>query len=293
MAEIRDLQTTRIPAATADERVTSFLKSVYGWMFVGLLVTAGVAVFIASQEQLVRAIVTTRFLFLALVIGQLGLVYWISARVATLRPSTAATLFIVYAATNGITFSVILLAFTGASIASAFLTTAGMFGALALYGTLTKRSLVGLGQFAFMGLIGIVIASLVGLLLAKRHAAIPDLRVRCHRLHGLDCVRRAEAQGDGARGRGPANGLVRDQRRALAVPRFRESVPDDPAALRRPSLSLRARPERIDRDGQRPSEMQLGLDFRDERRADRRVRGARRVNVVPEHETREARRAAC
>jgi hypothetical protein len=132
-------------------------------MFVGLLVTAGVAVFIASQEQLVRAIVTTRFLFLALVIGQLGLVYWISARVATLRPSTAATLFVVYAATNGITFSVILLAFTGASIASAFFTTAGMFGALALYGTVTKRSLVGLGQFAFMGLIGIVIASLVGL----------------------------------------------------------------------------------------------------------------------------------
>jgi len=132
-------------------------------MFVGLLVTAGVAVFIASQEQLVRAIVGTRFLFLALVLGQLGLVYWISARAATLRPSTAATLFLVYAATNGITFSVVLLAFTGASIASAFLTTAGMFGALALYGTVTKRSLVGLGQFAFMGLIGIVIASLVGL----------------------------------------------------------------------------------------------------------------------------------
>jgi FtsH-binding integral membrane protein len=132
-------------------------------MFVGLLVTAGVAVFIASQEQLVRAIVTTRFLFLGLVLAQLGLVFWISARVATLRPSTAATLFVVYAATNGITFSVILLAFTGASIASAFLTTAGMFGALALYGTLTKRSLVGLGQFAFMGLVGIVIASLVGL----------------------------------------------------------------------------------------------------------------------------------
>jgi len=163
MAEIRDLQTTRTPTATADERVASFLRSVYGWMCVGLLVTAGVAVFIASQEQLVRAIVATRFLFLVLVLAQLGLVFWISARVATLRPSTAATLFLVYAATNGITFSVILLAFTGASIASAFFTTAGMFGALAIYGTLTKRSLVGLGQFAFMGLVGIVIASLVGL----------------------------------------------------------------------------------------------------------------------------------
>jgi hypothetical protein len=163
MAEMRDLRATQSSAAVADERITSFLKAVYGWMFVGLLVTAGVAVFVASEPTLVRAIVTNRLLFLGLVIAQLGLVYWISARVATLKPSTSATLFLVYAATNGITFSVVLLAFTGASIASAFLTTAGMFGALALYGTLTKRSLVGLGQFAFMGLIGIVIASLVGL----------------------------------------------------------------------------------------------------------------------------------
>jgi FtsH-binding integral membrane protein len=131
-------------------------------MFVGLLVTAGVAMFIASQEELVRAIVTTRFLFLVLVLAQLGLVYWVSARVATLSPTAARSLFLIYAASNGITFSVILLVFTGASIASAFVTTAGMFGALALYGTLTKRSLVGLGQFAFMGLIGILIASVVG-----------------------------------------------------------------------------------------------------------------------------------
>jgi hypothetical protein len=163
MAEMRDLRATQSSAAVADERITSFLKAVYGWMFVGLLVTAGVAVFVASEPTLVRAIVTNRLLFLGLVIAQLGLVYWISARVATLKASTSATLFLVYAATNGITFSVVLLAFTGASIASAFITTAGMFGALALYGTVTKRSLVGLGQFAFMGLIGIVIASLVGL----------------------------------------------------------------------------------------------------------------------------------
>jgi hypothetical protein len=155
----------RTPDATAatDERVTSFLKAVYGWMFVGLAVTAGVALFVASQPALVQAIVTNRLLFLGLVLAQLGLVYWISARASTLKPSTSASLFLVYAATNGITFSVILLAFTGASIASAFITTAGMFGALALYGTLTKRSLAGLGQFAFMGLVGIVIASVVGL----------------------------------------------------------------------------------------------------------------------------------
>jgi FtsH-binding integral membrane protein len=163
MAELRDLQTVRTPAAVADERITSFLKAVYGWMFVGLSVTAGVALFVASQPALVQAIVASRFLFLALVMAQLGLVYWISARAGSLKPSTSAALFLGYSAMNGITFSLILLAFARESIASAFITTAGMFGALALFGTLTKRSLVGLGQFAFMGLIGIVIASLVGL----------------------------------------------------------------------------------------------------------------------------------
>jgi FtsH-binding integral membrane protein len=163
MADIRDLQAARTPAAVADERITSFLKAVYGWMFVGLSVTAGVALFVASQPALVQAIVTSRFLFLALVIAQLGLVYWISARASSLSSSTSAALFLVYSAMNGITFSLILLAFTRESIASAFIATAGMFGALALFGTFTKRSLVGLGQFAFMGLVGIVIASVVGL----------------------------------------------------------------------------------------------------------------------------------
>ncbi len=167
MADNRFFEPVRLDsgttAASADERVTSFLKRVYGWMFVGLSVTAGVALFVASQPALVQAVARTGFLFFALVIAQIGLVVWISARVNSLAPRTAAGLFLLYSALNGVTFAVILLAYTGESIASAFITTAGMFGALALYGSMTKRSLVGLGQFAFMGLIGIVIASLVGL----------------------------------------------------------------------------------------------------------------------------------
>src|SRR6185295_2918513 len=149
--------------ASADERVTAFLRRVYGWMFVGLLVTAGVALFVSGQPALVQAIARTGFLFFGLIIAQLGLVWWISARQATLAPSTAAGLFLLYAALNGVIFCMILLAYTGESIATAFLTTAGMFGALAVFGTVTKRNLAGVGQFAFMGLIGIVIASLIGI----------------------------------------------------------------------------------------------------------------------------------
>jgi FtsH-binding integral membrane protein len=150
-------------AATTDERVSSFLRNVYYWMFLGLAVTAGVAWFVGTQPALMQAIGSNGIVFFGLIIAQLGLVVWLSARVSTLAPGKAAALFLLYSALNGVTFAFILLAYAATSVASAFVTTAAMFGALALYGTVTKRSLAGIGQFAFMGLVGIVIASIVGL----------------------------------------------------------------------------------------------------------------------------------
>jgi len=147
-----------------DERVSAFLSRVYGWMFVGLLITAGTAVAIASSPGLIEAIfVNGRLIFWAVVIAQLGVVFYLSARVNRLAPLTAAGLFMFYSALVGVTSSVILLVFTGASIVSTFIVTAGMFGATAVFGTLTKRSLAGVGQFMFMGLIGLILASIVGL----------------------------------------------------------------------------------------------------------------------------------
>jgi uncharacterized protein len=150
-------------AVAVDERVSSFLRNVYYWMFVGLAVTAGVAWFVGSQPAIMQAIAGSGFGLILLIVAQLGLVFWISARVNTLAPGKAATLFLIYAALNGVMFSFILMAYAKTSVASAFVTTAAMFGALAVYGTVTKRSLTGIGQFAFMGLVGIVIASIVGL----------------------------------------------------------------------------------------------------------------------------------
>src|ERR1043165_4182264 len=98
-----------------------------------------------------------------LLFGQLGLVLFLSARVSKMSPTTAGALFILYSATVGITTSVILLVYTGASIVSTFVITAGMFGTLALFGTFTKRSLAGVGQFMFMGLIGLILAMVVNL----------------------------------------------------------------------------------------------------------------------------------
>lgn len=150
-------------ADVRDERVGAFLSKVYGWMFFGLLVTAVTAYGVASSPAIIEIIFSNRLVFWALLIAQLGLVFYLSARVDKIAPTTAAGLFIMYATLTGVTSSVILLLYTGASITSTFIITAGMFGATAVFGTVTKRSLAGLGQFLFMGLIGLILASIVGI----------------------------------------------------------------------------------------------------------------------------------
>jgi FtsH-binding integral membrane protein len=150
------------PTQTA-ERVSAFLWKVYGWMALGLGVTALVAVAVAGSPELLRVLVLNRLVFFALIIGELGLVFFLSARATSMAPATAAGVFLLYSALNGVTLSVILLAYTGESISSTFVVTAGMFGALALFGTMTKRSLAGVGQFMMMGLIGLILASIVGI----------------------------------------------------------------------------------------------------------------------------------
>jgi FtsH-binding integral membrane protein len=154
---------TFVSSYAVAERVNPFLRAVYGWMCVGLILTALTATFVASSSTLVTAVVTNRLLFWGLVIAQLGIVFVLSARVQQLAPSTASLLFICYSALTGVTLSVVLLVFTGESIATTFVVTAGMFGALAFYGAVTRRDLTGFGSFLFMGLVGLILASIVGL----------------------------------------------------------------------------------------------------------------------------------
>jgi len=144
------------------EQVTAFLRKVYGWMCLGLAITTIVALGVQSTPSLQRAIFANPILFFGLVIAELVMVFSLAARAHKLAPTTAAALFVVYSALNGATLSVIFMAYAGATIATTFLVTAGMFGALALFGTTTKRSLAGVGQFVFMGLIGLLLAMVVG-----------------------------------------------------------------------------------------------------------------------------------
>ena len=156
-------QQSYVPVSVSDERVTSFLAKVYLWMFGGLLVTAGTAFFLVSSPALIEAIVLNRILYLAILFAPIGLVLYAQARVDTISPATAAILFLIYSASVGVTVSLILLIYTATSVASTFIITAGMFGTMAVFGTVTKRSLAGVGQFMFMGLIGLILAMIVNI----------------------------------------------------------------------------------------------------------------------------------
>jgi uncharacterized protein len=156
-------QSSYVSADIRDVRVTAFLSKVYGWMFLGLLITAATALGVASSPLLIETLILNRVLFWILLFAQLGLVFYLSARVEKMAPTTAAGLFLLYSALVGVTSSVMLLIYTGASIVSAFVVTAGMFGALAVFGTVTKKNLAGVGQFMFMGLIGLILAMVVGM----------------------------------------------------------------------------------------------------------------------------------
>jgi len=144
-------------------QINEFIRSVYNWMAIGLGLTGFVAFYVSNSEAMMRLIIGNQIVFFGLIIGELALVFSISARVNKMQASTATSLFLLYAALNGATLSTIFLIYTRSSITSTFFICAATFVASSIFGMVTKRDLTSMGQFMFMGLIGIVIASVVNL----------------------------------------------------------------------------------------------------------------------------------
>ena len=157
------MQTLPAQQTQAQIQVNEFIRSVYNWMAIGLGITGLVAFYISNSETMLRLIFGNQLIFFGLIIGELALVFSISARVHKMQASTATSLFMLYAALNGATLSAIFLVYTRSSITSTFFICAATFIAASIYGMVTKRDLTSVGQFLFMGLIGIVIASVVNL----------------------------------------------------------------------------------------------------------------------------------
>jgi len=144
----------------ADVSAQSFMSRVFMWMTAGLGVTAATAVFTASTPAVFSAAMTWS---LPLILLQLGLVLVLSGLAPRLSAAVAGALFLVYSALTGLTLSWIFYRYHLGSVATAFAISGGTFGALSLYGTVTKKDLSAWGTFLFMGLVGILIAGVVNI----------------------------------------------------------------------------------------------------------------------------------
>lgn len=142
---------------------STFINKVYSWMALALAITGFVAMRAASSEALMSLVFSNQLIFFAILIGQVGLVIWLSRSIENMPVNKAITLFLLYSALNGLTFSIFFLVYTAASIASTFFITAGTFGVMSAYGYFTKSDLSSWGNILFMALIGIIIASIVNI----------------------------------------------------------------------------------------------------------------------------------
>jgi uncharacterized protein len=160
----RDQQPAWVSASTAetDVKVRDFIRSVYAWMFAGLLVTAAAAVAVVSYEPLQRLIFGTPLRWVVF-LAPIGLSLFLGFRILKMSAATAAVTFMVFSALMGLSLSSIFLVYTAGAIYQAFFTAAGMFGAMSVYGMVTKRDLTSWGSFFFMGLIGIIICSVINI----------------------------------------------------------------------------------------------------------------------------------
>jgi uncharacterized protein len=159
--EIVSNPTSTITQAEAETQ--RFMTKVYGWMSVALAVTGLVAIYVASTPSLVEIIFGNRILFWGLIIGEIFMVGAMVGWVQKMSANTATLLFFGYAMVNGLTLSSIFLIYTAGSIASTFFITAGTFGVMSFYGYTTKSDLTKWKNILFMGVIGLVIASIVNI----------------------------------------------------------------------------------------------------------------------------------
>ena len=141
----------------------ALMSKVYLWMTLALVVTGMTAYYVASSPAILYAIVSNQIAFWGLFIGELVLVFVLSSRIMSLSFVTASLMFVIYSIMNGVFFSFILLAYTEQSIATTFLITAGTFGAMSLFGFVTKRDLSTMGRILFMLLIGLISATVVNI----------------------------------------------------------------------------------------------------------------------------------
>ncbi|MBS1517312.1 MAG: Bax inhibitor-1/YccA family protein [Bacteroidetes bacterium] len=156
--------TGAIDASFTTEATKKFLLNVYNWMAMGLALT-GVIAWGVSGSSFANVLFSNPFLLFGIIILQLGLVIGLTFAIKKISAGLAIGAFFLYSALTGLTMASIFLVYTGSSIASTFFICAAMFGSVSVFGYITKMDLSRFGTFFFMGLIGLIIASVVNIFL--------------------------------------------------------------------------------------------------------------------------------
>lgn len=149
-------------------RANGLLKHVYGYMFVGLLLTSVFSFLVSQSSRAVAFIYSNPFVTIILCVAELALVFYLSARIERISMRSAQLCFFAYSILTGVTLSSLFLVYTGASIAKAFVTTCLMFGGLTVYAGVTKRNIASWGTYLMMGLWGIIIAGAINMFFGFR-----------------------------------------------------------------------------------------------------------------------------
>ena len=161
---------------TLQRYVAGVMRKVFGKMALGLFATAITSFLMLASPTLMGLLFSTSMTIWILFAAELGLVIYLSARIDKLSTGTATALFYVYSILNGVALTPIFLAYTGASIATTFAITAGTFGAMAIFGYVTRQDLSKIGSFLFMALIGLIVCGLVNLFLRN---SMMELLISC------------------------------------------------------------------------------------------------------------------
>lgn len=161
------METSNLSSIYSKTAQRALFRNVYVWMTMALAITGLVAMYMAKSLTLLQMILGSSFGMWGLLIAEIGLVWYLSARIRQISFTTATVLFIIYSILNGATLSVIFLAYTASSIANTFFITAGTFAATGIYGYVTKKDLSSLGSLCIMGVIGLIIATVVNIFLAS------------------------------------------------------------------------------------------------------------------------------
>ena len=149
-------------------RANGLLKHVYGYMFVGLLLTSVFSFLVSQSSRAVAFIYSNPFVTIILCVAELAIVFYLSARIERISMRSAQLCFFAYSILTGVTLSSVFLVYTGASIAKAFVTTCLMFGGLTVYAGVTKRNIASWGTYLMMGLWGIIIAGAINMFFGFR-----------------------------------------------------------------------------------------------------------------------------